>query len=104
MDTVYSQKFKEIINDTPKQAARHNNRYVMPEHLLLSLLDDTDSETSRLVERSAKGTSAHELREALDKALFNASSDAEYNGTVNINDVSISDLTGRIIKLSVLEA
>jgi len=104
MDTVYSQKFKEIINDTPKQAARHNNRYVMPEHLLLSLLNDTESETSRLIERSAKGASAYELREALDRAMFNASSDAEYNGTVNINDVSISDLTGRIIKLSVLEA
>ncbi len=104
MDTVYSQKFKEIINDTPKQAARHNNRYVMPEHLLLSLLNDTESEPSRLVERSAKGASVYELREALDKALFNASSDAEYNGTVNLNDVSISDLTGRIIKLSVLEA
>ena len=51
MDTVYSQKFKEIINDTPKQAARHNNRYVMPEHLLLSLLNDTDGEPARRVAR-----------------------------------------------------
>lgn len=104
MDTVYSQKFKEIINDTPRQAARHNNRYVMPEHLLLSLLNDTEGEPSRLVERAAKGASAYELRELLDKAMFSASSDADYNGTVNLNDVSISDLTSRIIKLSVLEA
>ncbi|WP_300811579.1 ATP-dependent Clp protease ATP-binding subunit [uncultured Duncaniella sp.] len=104
MDTVYSQKFKEIINDTPKQAARHNNRYVMPEHLLLSLLNDTDGEPARLVDRSARGASAYELREALDTALFNASTDGDYQGVVNINDVTLSDLTGRIIKLSVLEA
>ena len=104
MDTVYSQNFKEIINDTPRQAARHNNRYVMPEHLLLSLLNNTEGEPSHLIERVSKGVSAYELREALDTALFNASTESEYSGTVNLNDVSISDLTGRIIKLSVLEA
>lgn len=104
MDTVYSQNFKEIINDTPRMAARHNSRYVMPEHLLLSLLNDTDSEPSKLVERAAKGSSSYELREALDTALYNAATESKYDGTVNLQDVSISDLTGRIIKLSVLEA
>ncbi|MCM1077239.1 MAG: ATP-dependent Clp protease ATP-binding subunit [Bacteroides sp.] len=104
MDTVYSRKFKEIISDSPKQAARHNNRYVMPEHLLLSLLNDMEGEPARLIERAAKGVSAYQLREALDNALFNAATDAGYQGTVGINEVSISDLTGRIIKLSVLEA
>ena len=104
MDTVYSQKFKEIISDSPKQAARHNSRYVMPEHLLLSLLSDMEGEPARLVDRAAKGASAYELRENLDKALFNAATDAGYQGTVGISDVSLSDLTGRIVKLSVLEA
>ncbi|MCM1138618.1 MAG: ATP-dependent Clp protease ATP-binding subunit [Duncaniella sp.] len=104
MDTVYSQNFKEIINDTPRMAARHNSRYVMPEHLLMSLLNDTDSEPSKLVERAAKGSSSYELREALDTALYNAATESKYDGTVNLQDVSISDLTGRIIKLSVLEA
>ena len=104
MDTVYSQKFREIINDSPKQAARHNNRYVMPEHLLLSLLSDMEGEPARLIDRGAKGASAYELRENLDKALFNASSEADYQGTVGISEVSLSDLSGRIIKLSVLEA
>ncbi len=104
MDTVYSRKFKEIINDSHRQAARHNNRHVMPEHLLLSLLSDTESECVRLVDRSAKGASAYELKENLDKALFNASSDADYQGTVGLSEVNMSDLTSRIIKLSVLEA
>ena len=104
MDTVYSQKFKEMINDSPKQAARHNSKYVMPEHLLLSLLSDMEGEPARLIDRAAKGASAYELRENLDKALFNAATEAGYQGTVGISDVSLSDLTGRIIKLSVLEA
>lgn len=104
METVYSQNFKEIINGTPRMAARHNSRYVMPEHLLLSLLNDTDSEPSKLVERAAKGSSSYELREALDTALYNAATESNYDGTVNLQDVAISDLTGRIIKLSVLEA
>ena len=104
MDTVYSRKFKEIISDSPRQAARHNNRYVMPEHILLSLLTDMEGEPARLIDRAAKGASAYELRENLDKALFNAATDAGYQGTVGVNEVSLSDLTGRIIKLSVLEA
>lgn len=104
MDTVYSRKFKEIISDSPRQAARHNNRYVMPEHLLLSLLTDVEGEPARLVDRAAKGASAYELRENLDKALFNAATDTAYQGTVGLSEVSISDLTSRIIKLSVLEA
>ena len=104
MDTVYSRKFKKIIADSPKQAARHNNRYVMPEHILLSLLTDMEGEPARLVDRAAKGASAYELREGLDKALFNAASDTAYQGTVGVAEVSLSDLSGRIIKLSVLEA
>ena len=104
MDTVYTRNFKEIISDSPRQAARHNSRYVMPEHMLLSLLTDVEGEPARLVDRAAKGASAYELRENLDKALFNAATDAAYQGTVGLNEVSLSDLTGRIIKLSVLEA
>ena len=104
MDTVYSRKFKEIISDAPRQAARHNSRYVMPEHMLLSLLTDMEGDPARLVDRAAKGVSAYELRENLDKALFNAATEQGYQGTVGINEVSLSDLTGRIIKLSVLEA
>ena len=43
MDTIYSQKFKEIINDSRNQAVRHNSANVMPEHLMLSLLSDPAS-------------------------------------------------------------
>ncbi len=104
METVYSQKFKEIVSDSPVQAARHNSRYVMPEHLLLSLLKDSESEPSRLMERTSHGSTAAQLRDALDTALLNAAAEDDFVGRVAVSDVDVSDLAGRIIKLSVLEA
>ncbi len=104
METVYSQKFKETVNSTPGVAASHNSRYVMPEHLLLALISDPESEASKLVSRASRGSSAQQLHDTLDKELFNAAAENGYTGNVALSDVSLSDLTGRIIKLSVLEA
>ncbi len=104
METVYTTKFKEIVNSTPALAARHNSRYAMPEHLLLALISDPASDASKLVERASRGSTSKQLHENLDNELFNAAAESGYSGTVSLSDVSVSDLTGRIIKLSVLEA
>ncbi len=104
METVYTTKFKEIVNSTPALAARHNSRYVMPEHLWLALISDPASDASKLVERASRGSTSKQLHENLDNELFNAAAESGYSGTVSLSDVSVSDLTGRIIKLSVLEA
>ena len=104
METVYTPKFKETVNSTPVLAARHNSRYVMPEHLLLALISDPASDASRLVERASRGSTSKQLHETLDRDLFNAAAESGYSGAVSVQDVSVSDLTGRIIKLSVLEA
>ena len=104
METVYSQKFKEIVNSTPAVAARHNSRYVMPEHLLLALLATPDSEAVRLIDRASRGSGATKLMETLDRELLTAAADNAGSGAVALSDVSLSDLTSRIIKLSVLEA
>ena len=104
METVYSQKFKETVNSTPAVAARHNSRYVMPEHLLLALISDKESEAAALVDRASKGSPVAQLQETLDRDLFNAAAESGYTGNVAVADVSLSDLASRIIKLSVLEA
>ncbi|WP_302607238.1 ATP-dependent Clp protease ATP-binding subunit [uncultured Duncaniella sp.] len=93
-----------MVNSTPALAARHNSRYVMPEHLLLALISDPASDASKLVERASRGSTSKQLHENLDNELFNAAAESGYSGTVSLSDVSVSDLTGRIIKLSVLEA
>ncbi len=104
METVYSQKFKETVNSTPAVAARHNSRYVMPEHLLLALIADKESEAAKLVDRASKGSAVAQLQETLDRDLFNAAAESGFTGNVGVADVSLSDLASRIIKLSVLEA
>ena len=104
METVYSQKFKSIVSNSPGQAARHNSRYVLPEHLLLALLDDNDGEPLRLIDRAVRNSTARQLRMGLDNALLGAATETGFAGPVAVSDVSMSDLTGRIIKLSVLEA
>ena len=81
METVYSQKFKDTVNSTPMLAARHNSRYVMPEHLLLALLSDSGSEAAQLIDRASRDSSSARLQESLDKELFNAA--ATGNGPVD---------------------
>lgn len=104
METVYSQKFKETVNSTPSVAARHNSRYVMPEHLLLALITDREAEAATLVDRASKGSAVSQLQETLDRDLYNAAAESGFTGNVSVADVSLSDLASRIIKLSVLEA
>ncbi|MCM1521105.1 MAG: ATP-dependent Clp protease ATP-binding subunit [Muribaculaceae bacterium] len=104
METVYSQKFKNIVSDSSGQAVRHNSRYVLPEHLLLSLLSDDSGASMTLIDRIVRNSSASMLRQGLDSALLSAATEKAFSGNISLNDVSMSDLTGRIIKLSVLEA
>ena len=104
METVYTQKFKDAVNGSPREAVRYNSRYVMPEHLLLSLLNDSEGEVAALISRLAKNGDAASLREELNNMLLNASAESGFSGRVALGDVSMSDLGSRIIKLSVLEA
>ncbi len=104
METVYSQKFKTVVSDSPSVAASHNSRYVLPEHLLLSLLRDTDGAPAKTIDHVVRNSSAEQLRTTLDNALLSSATDKGFTGTVAVNDVAMSDLTGRIVKLSVLEA
>ena len=104
METVYSQKFKNAVTESTAQAARHNSPYVMPEHILMSLLKDTEGEPARVVDRVARGTSSLQLLSQLDSHLLNEGAERGDLGHVTESAVSMSDLAGRIIKLSVLEA
>ena len=108
MDTNFSQTLKQLLFAGRNEAVRHNNPYILPEHLLLALLSDTGSEAFRMVETASSGTSAYELQQSLDKALFEAALDTPRDGgaasPVTAETVMLSDLVNRIIKLSVLEA
>lgn len=97
MDNKFSDKFKRIMTDAREQALRHNNPVIGPEHMLLAILSDAEGEAYTTVDSLIEGNRLPELISALDERLY------EISGVRN-REVTISDLTARISKLSILEA
>lgn len=105
MESNFTPILKQILQAGLQEAMRHNSSIVMPEHLLLALLKEPSSTPFRLVESASRGSSAYELRESLDKTLWDESfAQGVEVKPVDPASVSVSDLTSRVIKLSVLEA
>ncbi len=97
MDNNFSTDIQRLLERSKKEALRHNNSSISPAHLLYAMLSDMDSVPAKLIEKAATTASAYELMQGLDEYLFNES-------TGPIKELSVSDLTNRIVKLSVLEA
>ncbi len=105
MDLNYTQGLKRVLTSGHSEAVRHNNSVIMPEHFLLALMKEVDSEPFKLVERVSAGSSAYELQQELDREMFEASlAESGSQGTVSADKVTASDVANRIIRLSVLEA
>lgn len=105
MDINFSNELKEVLSQSHQEAIRHNNRVITPAHLLLALLSASDDRPFKLIERaSSADTSAYELKQALDTRLFESSLDSGNDTPVTPAEVSVSDVTSRILKLSALES
>ena len=99
MDIKFSNIFKEIIENSKKEAQSHNNNVIGPEHLLLSLLSIPECKAVAMIKQSVNGASIEELRSALDNELLTRSDAVDVD-----KNIAIGDLANRIIKLSALEA
>ena len=97
MDNNFSSDIQRLLERSKKEALRHNNSSISPAHLLAAMLSDIESAPSRLIEKASSSASAYELKQQLDEYLFNES-------TGPIKELSVSDLTNRIVKLRVLQA
>ncbi len=97
MEINFSNEVKTVLENSRKEAIRHNNSIITPEHLFLALLADTGSRVFSLLERASRNVSVYQLRTQLDDSLYDAT--APLGG-----EVVASDLTNRLVKLSVLEA
>ena len=83
-----------------KQVARHHNSSVVePGHILLAALQDRDGDVWTLFEGAVKNRMLDDLKDSLDKELFETAA-----GLGSNSEITISDLSSRITKLSVLEA
>jgi ATP-dependent Clp protease ATP-binding subunit ClpC len=97
MDITFSNDLKITLENSRKQAVRHNNAVVSPAHLLLAMIQDPSSKVSKLMERIAKNVSVYQLQQQLDNNLFDSKPHTD-------GELSISELANRLVKLSVLEA
>ncbi|MCM1337110.1 MAG: ATP-dependent Clp protease ATP-binding subunit [Candidatus Amulumruptor caecigallinarius] len=106
MDINFSNELKGVLSQSHREAVRHNNRVITPAHLLLALMKDADQPPFKLIEHaSSADTSAYELMQALDNRLFEESiATAGASAPVQPDDVTISDITNRVLKLSALES
>ncbi len=97
MEINFSNEVKTVLENSRKEAIRHNNSIITPEHMFLALLSDTGSRVFSLLERASRDVSVYQLRTQLDDSLYDAT--APLGG-----EVVASDLSNRLVKLSVLEA
>lgn len=97
METNFSQTFKNILDNSRKQAISHNSATIGPEHLLLALLTTPQSKAIDLLSQAANEDQVIELRLKLD---INAHTDEN----ITDDNVIVSDIANRIIKLSAIEA
>ena len=99
MSLNFSPEYKTILENSRKEALRHYNYEIRPEHLLLALLEHTESKAFQLIKTVLNSDSVLELRQELDNSIFEQKP-IEYNP----DSIIANSLTERIIKLSALEA
>ncbi|MDE5646292.1 MAG: ATP-dependent Clp protease ATP-binding subunit, partial [Muribaculaceae bacterium] len=97
MNTIYTDQFKRVREESQREAIRHNNRLVTPAHFLLALMRDTQGRPFKMIEKTADDVSAYQLLETLDGMLFDKSGES-------VREISVSDIANRIVKLSALES
>ena len=97
MNSNFSQTFKNILDNSRKQAISHNSATIGPEHLLLALLTTPQSKAIDLLSQAANEDKVIELRLKLD-----VNNHTDQN--ITDDNVVVSDIANRIIKLSAVEA
>ena len=93
----FSQQIPVLFDRSKREAIRHNNSVIGPEHFLLTMLSEIDSMEFKLIDRASQGRSAYELYRQLDDNIFDMTASSP-------DKLSVSDLANRLVKLSMLEA
>jgi ATP-dependent Clp protease ATP-binding subunit ClpC len=96
MDTIFSNDLKHVLDQSRLEALRHNSSVVNPEHMLMAIMSQSGSHAFQAIQQLLDADTMYQLRDTLDHSLF--------NGSEGAHTLTISDLSNRIIKLSVLEA
>ncbi|MGP1462104.1 ATP-dependent Clp protease ATP-binding subunit [Tannerella sp.] len=98
MKNNYSKKVIDVIEYSREEAARLQNSYIGPEHLMLGLLrEGNGNAVSILQEMNADLT---QIKKEIEHEIRNTYE----TGEMPLNDISISKSTERVLRMSMLEA
>lgn len=104
MNNQFSPSLQKVFGQSTREAVRHNSPSVEPQHLLLALLSDSSGAPYSMIEKAAQRTSAAELRSDLDNRLLEAAIGNATTEAVDPEKIVLSEVAGRIVRLSILEA
>ncbi len=97
MNINYSEQLRNVLEESRRQAIRHNNVLLTPAHLLLVLMSDASGHAVELMNKASKDGTVHSLYKELDDSLFEITQREPA-------EPAVSELVNRLVKLSVLEA
>ena len=97
MDINYSEQLRNVLEESRRQAVRHNNVLLTPAHLLLVLMSDASGHAVELMNKASKDGSILSLYKELDDNLYEVTQRES-------SEPAVSELVNRLVKLSVLEA
>ncbi len=94
----YSKKLMEVVGYGREEAARLQNNFVGPEHLLLGMIRDNDNKAIQILRDF--NVFLPDLKSAIEKGLRPPIDNEEFLQ----QEIAISKLTERILRISMLEA
>ncbi|MBJ2184405.1 MAG: ATP-dependent Clp protease ATP-binding subunit [Muribaculaceae bacterium] len=100
MENRFSGEIQRILDESKKQAMRHGSSSIQPSHVLLAMLADSDDRPARMLAR-VTDMDVSALRRQLDEYLYDEAAGDHGRASGNL---TVADITNRIVKLSMLEA
>ena len=100
MNNQFSQRVSDIISYSREEAFRLRNRYIEPEHLLLGMLRDGGGKAIEILMQL--NVDLISIKRSIEQYL--QTNKKEDNAVLSDNEISLSPLAARILKMCILEA
>ncbi|MDE6452752.1 MAG: ATP-dependent Clp protease ATP-binding subunit [Muribaculaceae bacterium] len=100
MENKFSSEIQRILDESRKQAMSHGSSTIRPSHVLMAMLSDASGRPARTIAEVADADLATLCRR-LDEHLYEEAAD---DGGRSAGNLTVAEITNRIIKLSMLEA
>ncbi|MGM9760297.1 MAG: Clp protease N-terminal domain-containing protein, partial [Parabacteroides sp.] len=97
MKDNYSQRLLDVIEYSREEAARLQNSYVGPEHLLLGIIRDGEGLAVEILKDFHVNLS--EVKKRIEREIKNT-----MDAGVSVREVAITKLAERVLRMSMLEA